>query len=580
MLVSPALAAFFAFLLARRLTGAFWPSLLGGWLFGFSAYTLGQETSHLNLTLVFMVPAIVHLVIRALDGELQRRPFVALLTLALLLQLSFSLELFATLTMFGALALLLGWLLGGAAARGRLRAVLPPVGLSYLAAGLLASPYLYYALKPGGLPVLPWRTDKFSADLLGFVVPTELTRLGGLRFVSTSEKFTAGFVEGGAYLGIPLLVALALAARAGWRRVEVRLLTWTLLAAMLLALGGHLHVRGSSSIPLPWAVVHRLPVLGQMLPARFMLYAVLCVSLLTAIWLSARGPRIAAWLLALVSVAFLWPATGRHYWQSRPDLPALFSTSAYRHEISRRDTVLVLPVGIEGQSMLWQGEARLHFAMASGYVVPPEAPDPYKRWPIYPTLTRDAPVPDQQSAAASFLAAHRVTVVALDARATGAQAWLPILRQLGWAEKRVAGAILLRPQGIVPEPAQPSPPPSAPVPSGPLAAQRAARAVTTAYLRAFAAGDAARFCSLLSEGALAAQIQRRGASRAQCGAVLSRVIGRLSGLRRAVGGAHVGAATLQGTHGYVALRLRAGTLEYVPVRTVRGRWRIDGAPQA
>ena len=45
------------FLLCRRLTGGFWPSLVGGYLFGFSSYMLGRtEGGHPNLTAVAGIP--------------------------------------------------------------------------------------------------------------------------------------------------------------------------------------------------------------------------------------------------------------------------------------------------------------------------------------------------------------------------------------------------------------------------------------------------------------------------------------------------------------------------------------------
>jgi hypothetical protein len=224
MLLSPVLAAFFAFLLCRRVTRAFWPSLVGGWLFGFSSFMLGQLVGHLNLTLVFLVPAIVHLVLRGLGGELSRRWFGVLMTAALVLQFSFSVEVFAALTMFGAVALAFAYAFGEAGLRAGLRALLGPIAVSYLAAIALVSPYLYYALQPGGARVLHWRTDLFSSDLLGFVVPTQITAVGGSDFLSTSLKFTAGYVEGGTYLGLPLLVIALLGALAARRRAAVKVM--------------------------------------------------------------------------------------------------------------------------------------------------------------------------------------------------------------------------------------------------------------------------------------------------------------------------------------------------------------------
>ncbi len=456
MLLSPVAAAFFAFLLCRRLTRAFWPSLLGGWLFGFSTYMLGQLLGHLNLTLVFLLPAIVHLAVVAFWNEISRRRFVVLLTIALVLQFSFSAEVFVSMTLFGVVALAVGYALGDADARGRLRGLLAPVALAYLVTAVLVSPYLYYAFQPGGLPILLGRTNLFSNDLLAFAVPTQITALGGLDLMSTSQTFSAGPVEGGAYLGLPLILMMLSGARAGWRRTEVRVMLGTLLVVLVCTLGGHLHVAGHATIPLPWAVGHRLPVLGELLPSRFILYGVLIVAMLAAMWLAAGGPRLAPWLLAIVSVAFLWPAVGRGSWRSVPDLPSLFAGSAYRQVIRPSDTVLVLPVGSGGQSMYWQAQARLGFTMAGGYVVAPEASNPYKRDPIYPTLTSGTVVPNQQAAARRFLVFHHVSVAVLDPRMPTASPWIGILHRLGWGSQMRGGVLVLRPGPLAP--ARTSPP--------------------------------------------------------------------------------------------------------------------------
>ena len=314
MLLSPVLAAFFAFLLCRRLTGAFWPSLIGGWLFGFSTYMLGQLLGHLQLTLVFLIPAIVHLVLRAFAGDIGRRRFVVLMAVALTLQFLFSAEVFVSLTLFGAVALATALVLLDADGRARVRAVLAPIAVSYLATAVLVSPYLYYAFKPGGLPILLWRTDHFSNDLLAFAVPTQITKLGGLDFLSTSSHFVAGFVEGGAYFGLPLIAILLLAVWRLWRRPGVRVMAVTLITVLVCSLGGQLQVDGRYTIPLPWAVMHRLPVLGLALPSRFVVYAFLIVAMLAAMWLAAARHRAPAWGLAALSVLFLWPAVGRGLW--------------------------------------------------------------------------------------------------------------------------------------------------------------------------------------------------------------------------------------------------------------------------
>jgi hypothetical protein len=567
MFLSPVLAAFFAFLLCRRVTGAFWPSLVAGWLFGFSTYMLGQLVGHLNLTLVFLVPAIVHLVLRALSEELGRRTFIVLLALALILQFSFSIEVFASLTLFGAAALVLAYALGDAPARERLRGLLVPMALAYGAALIIVSPYLYYALKPGGVPVLAWRSDRFSNDLLSFVVPDVHTAVAGRSFLSTTAKFTAGNVEGGAYLGVPLLAMVVLAAVAGWRSRAVRRMVAMLLRVANCSLGGRLAIAGPTGVPLPWALVHKLPALGLMLPARFIVYGALIASILAACLLARARLRPVAWILAALAIVSLWPAVGDDFWRSRPAIPTFFRTSAYKQAIKPADTVLVLPVGLAGQSMLWHAEAHLGFTMASGYVTAPEAPDPYKRFAAYPMLTYFAPVPHPVQAAARFLATEHVTLVVLDQASASAGPWVPWLERLGWRPTTFAGVVLLRHTGFVP-------PPATPQASGPLSDQQAVRALARTYLFALSKRNAGRVCALLTP--LARQAVARGAdtSLATCMRSLAYLLARAPVPRVRVGSAAVG-----GTHGYVALRpSTGGPIQYLPVRRLGRRWFVDGQP--
>ena len=219
----------------------------------------------------------------------------------------------------------------------------------------------------------------------------------------------------------------------------------TLLAILLCSLGAHLHVAGARTLPLPWAIVDRLPVIGLMLPARFMVYCDLAAALLATTWLSRTHHRRSAWVLVLLSIAFLAPAVRRGYWNSVPPVPRLFRSSAYRRTFRARDIVLVLPMGFAGQSMLWQADAHLGFRMAGGYIVPPTAPDPYKKYAIYPTLTGGTPVADKDAAAARFIAAEHITVAVLGATAASGSPWPRIFKRLGWRATTREGAVLFRP---------------------------------------------------------------------------------------------------------------------------------------
>jgi hypothetical protein len=136
---------------------------------------------------------------------------------------------------------------------------------------------------------------------------------------------------------------------------------------------------------------------------------------------------------------------GRRYWRYTKPLPALFTDARYRSTIGSHDIALLVPVGPRGYSMLWQAEAGLRFRMASGYLPPPESPNPYKRDPIYPMLSLGHPVPAVEQAARRFLAGHRVTVAVVDPQVPAARPWLGILERLGWSSARVGGAYVLRP---------------------------------------------------------------------------------------------------------------------------------------
>src|SRR5208337_1522440 len=75
-LLAPVIAAWSTFLLCRHVCKCFWPALLGGYIFGFSSYMLGQMRGHLFLVLIFPVPLAAYLALLRLDEVLTARSFV------------------------------------------------------------------------------------------------------------------------------------------------------------------------------------------------------------------------------------------------------------------------------------------------------------------------------------------------------------------------------------------------------------------------------------------------------------------------------------------------------------------------
>ncbi len=212
------LAAFSAFLLCQRVTGTFWPSVVGGYLFGFSPYMLGQVLAHLNLVSVFPVPLIALLTLRRFDAAISARRFTILLAALLtILFLSFP-ELFATVTIVSGFSLLLALALFGEETRARLIGLIIPTLAAYAIAAAVLSPYLYYMLARGYPHAPIWKTGSYSADLLAFLVPTETVALGTVSSATAiTRTFQGDLYENGAYLGLAIILFVEVFRRRYWR---------------------------------------------------------------------------------------------------------------------------------------------------------------------------------------------------------------------------------------------------------------------------------------------------------------------------------------------------------------------------
>ena len=181
-LVALPLATLSAFLLCRRVTGAFWPSILGGYIFGFSPYMLGQMLGgHLNLIFAFPVPLAALAGLRRLDGEISARRFTLEIAALLIVQFLCGIELFATMTVFGGFTLLIAIVFFGGEARTRLFGLIGPLAAAYAIWMIVVSPYLYY-LFALGFPHDLISSGYFSGDLLNFLIPTETNLLGTFGF--------------------------------------------------------------------------------------------------------------------------------------------------------------------------------------------------------------------------------------------------------------------------------------------------------------------------------------------------------------------------------------------------------------
>jgi hypothetical protein len=436
MLASPVLAAFFAFLLCRYITGHFAASLFGGYLFGFSTYMLGHMEGHLQLVLIFPIPAGVYLALRLLDERISERRFIVLMALTFAALFLTSGELTLTFVALGALALLVAFALVRSA-RDRILGAVRPLLFAGGAAVVVTSPVIYYELH--GTVQFASNIGNFDAsDALGFLVPTDLVRLGYTHFEALARAFnlSGSDAEAVTYVGLPLALIVARYTITRWRLASTRILFVMLAVVVVLLLGSHLHIAGYSTLPLPWKLLDQ-SLLHDVIPLRLAVYMFLIIGVILAMWLArprAGGWGVAKWAVAAVSIAFLLPNISGGLWRGWEFNPAFFTTHQYRRVLTRGENVLILPFGQLDASMLWQADTGFWFRLAGGYINP-QYPADYEHDPLFRALIHQAK-PDPQTLR-SFLARRHIGAVIVDPAMP--QQWPKALAALGLKRRSLGG---------------------------------------------------------------------------------------------------------------------------------------------
>jgi len=417
------LAAWAAFVLCRRLTGRFWASLVGGSVFGFSAYEMNHDVAgQLNLTYSLLLPILAYLVVVWWDHRISDRLFVMLAGLIMAVQFYLFLETFADLAALLVVALVIALPVAGRAHRPRLLRLTRMLAFGLAIAVALATPYLVYALSRPS----PKLVAKTGMDLASLVVPRPLGTFG----IGWLDKLAAEPIHASqaCYIGIPLLLLVILLAASRWSSRLVRFLTFLLVVIIVAALGSAVHVAGHRLFSLPWSGLFGLPIVRNAFPLRLMVFAYLVLAVMTALWLAGRhapawgeglaggttlagtgavadgatvvaggaaaasdvpagngamvgrgamagrgGLAVASWLdwgrwvlgaLVIATVALdaaPMPVDGA------TSVPEFISAGAYQRHLSPGENVVVIST-IGNAGMLWQAESGFYWRLAGGYV--------------------------------------------------------------------------------------------------------------------------------------------------------------------------------------------------------------------
>jgi hypothetical protein len=410
VLSAPVLSGWGAYFLCLHITRKPGAAIIGGFLFGFSSYEMAQDTAVLNLSFTLCVPLLLLIVLRRLEDGIGRAKTVALGGMLLICQFLICIEILGMIFLFGGIA----WGLGMAYLPGRRRALrrLAVDGLWTAPLVVLAlSPFLVSMAQNAGSVNLPglW-PYYFVADPLNFFIPSRNNLLGG--WLGIAGHFNGGIQEQDGYIGLPLLVMIALFARRKSGSAAGRMLLVMLLVLLVASLGPRLWVAGQVyRLALPWSLFVHLPLLGSALPTRFALFVSLLTAIIAVLWITDAVPRRqrpARYALAMLACVFLAPRP--HPWMPLPT-SRFFQPGRVEAALGQNARLLVLPFSINGPSAFWQADEKFGFVQSAGYVgFPPRA---MQRYPAVGELFSGAGAPHLSADIAAFCNSTRTQYIVL-----------------------------------------------------------------------------------------------------------------------------------------------------------------------
>jgi len=357
-----ALSAWCAYLAARRFLDRPITCFVAGLVYGFSAALIAQALGHPHVVVALFPPTALLLGHEILVRR-RSHPVVAggLAGLAAGLQLLTGEEMLAMTLLIAAVGAALLALMRRDAARAAWPHAARAAGVAAVVFAIIAAyPLAFQFFGPQRVYGSVQRPDVYVSDLLAFVVPSQLIR------------FTGNITENGAYIGLPLLVLFIAGVVVGRAQAWVRWTAVTTIVVAVLSLGPHLHVDGNvTQVPLPWAVVAWLPLMGSALPARLMIIAFLGIGLIAgaavAIGMNAMRPwRIATGVAVIAGLTAIVP------WVPYPShpaaVPAFFAPRGDVEKIAPGAVVLITPFSSKESTdaMYWQATAAYRFRMIEG----------------------------------------------------------------------------------------------------------------------------------------------------------------------------------------------------------------------
>jgi succinate dehydrogenase hydrophobic anchor subunit len=382
------LSAFSMYFVIYRLTESHLSAFAAGLLYGFSPYMVGQGQVHIMLSFV-PLPPLIFLTIWELFIKQRGNPIRkgSLLAIEIIAQFFIEPEILAiTAIMVIICFLVLGTLRFRYITKDRLLYALKGFAVTAILM-IVCLAYPVWFMVSGAAhfsgPNFP-TSNLYRSDLIGLIAPTQNERFIPGQFKQFSTQTAEGdYEETGDYVGTALLIVLCVSV-VYWRRNRFLLASFLLaFICWVLSLGPRLVVAGVvTSKTLPFALLAKMPFLGDILPSRFSFAEWFFIATSVALIIQEISKskltkkssnhsqvwaiRVTGLLIVVLVVACLlprWP-----YPSKSVRNPKLFASN--NHTIAPGTVLLSYPLPIisSDQAMLWQATDNMQFKIIGGYI--------------------------------------------------------------------------------------------------------------------------------------------------------------------------------------------------------------------
>jgi hypothetical protein len=369
----------------RRYGASLPAAAVGGAVYGFSPALLHAAQGHYQLQFAVLPPLIIDAGLRLCLGT--TRPVRGGLWLGLLVsaQVFIGEEVLFDTALAGLVLAVVLALSRPRRVAAAIRSAVPGLavcaGAVLLLAGLALERQFFGPLVETGSPFLP---DFYKNNLEGFVTPSSFQLLHTSASAAAAAQYTGLPPEYLAYLGWPLIVALAVLAVWCWRQLPARACAATAAVLLLLSIGAHplgafTSATPLTSVTLPWGWLDQLPLLNAGLPNRLSIVAdgaaagLLAFGIDRALGWLRRSRLDSRWAAAMIAVAVaaviapLVPAVLPA--QPADPLPPGWTATLTALRLRPWATVLVVPVPTDEvtAALRWEADSGQQISLIGGY---------------------------------------------------------------------------------------------------------------------------------------------------------------------------------------------------------------------